>query len=416
MMFVVASPAPVAHPSRGDVLDLILLVALIGYAYAGYRRGLIAGALSLLGFVVAAFIGTLIAPPIARAILGSSASHAAAERWLALAIVAVLAVVGESLAAFAGFRIRMLLKLSPARWPDALGGALLDVVGVLLVAWLLSFALASAPYPTVTDQIRRSAILNGVNEVMPTTVTHVFSGLNRLLQRHDLPNLANPFAGLPVPPAALPPPDAGVVPPALKASGAEVVKITGVASSCSRQLEGSGFIYATDHVMTNAHVVAGVRHPQVALPSPGGRVLAATVVLYDPNRDIAILDVPGLGRSPLHFAGPVATGASAVVAGYPENGPLTAVAARVAGDQEVTGPNIYADRQVTREVYTIRARVLPGNSGGPLLSPDGAVDGVVFAASTDQRDVGYALTANEVASDANRGATLTAAVSTQGCD
>ncbi len=102
--------------------------------------------------------------------------------------------------------------------------------------------------------------------------------------------------------------------------------------------------------------------------------------------------------------------------GRPENGPLTAVAARVAGEQEVTGPNIYADRQVTRDVYTLRARVRPGNSGGPLLSPDGAVDGVVFAASTDQRDVGYALTAREVAGDASRGATLTAAVSTDGCD
>lgn len=416
MTDILATPAPVHQPARGDVLDLILLAILAWYAFAGYRRGLMAGALSLAGFVLGAYVGTLVGPPIARAVIGTSGSHAVWQRLVGLAVVGLLAIVGEALGAFAGMRIRTVLKFTPARWPDSIGGAILDVAGVLVVAWLLAYALASAPYSTVHDQIRRSAILNGVDQVMPASASDLFGGLNRLLQRHDLPGLGNPFSGLPVPPAALPPPDAGAVPPALKAAGPEVVKITGIARSCSRSLEGSGFVFATDHVMTNAHVVAGVRAPQVALPSPGGRVLPATVVLYDPNRDVAVLYVPGLGRPPLHFAGPVTTGASAVVAGYPENGPLTAVAARVAGDQEFTGPNIYADRQVTREVYTLRARVLPGNSGGPLLSPQGAVDGVVFAASTDQRDVGYALTAREVAPDANRGATLTAAVSTGGCD
>jgi S1-C subfamily serine protease len=118
----------------------------------------------------------------------------------------------------------------------------------------------------------------------------------------------------------------------------------------------------------------------------------------------------------LSFAGKVTTGASAVVAGYPENGPLTAVAARVAGDQQFTGPNIYANRQVTREVYTLRARVRPGNSGGPLLSPGGEVDGVVFAANSDNSSIGYALTAAEVSGDARSGATRTQQVSTRGCD
>jgi S1-C subfamily serine protease len=152
------------------------------------------------------------------------------------------------------------------------------------------------------------------------------------------------------------------------------------------------------------------------LPGPGGEVLPARVVLYDPNRDVAVLYVPGLARPPLAFNGPVPTGADAVVAGYPLDGPLTATPARIAGDQEVTGPNIYANRQVTREVYTLRARVREGNSGGPLLSPSGRVDGVVFAASVELPDVGYALTAREVASDARAGAMATRAVSTQGCD
>jgi S1-C subfamily serine protease len=411
-----AAPAPVAHPARGDLLDLILIALAIAYAYAGYRRGLLTGLLSFGGFLLGAYIGTLIAPGIARAIIGKSGPGALGQRVLALAIVALVAIALEAVGAFFGYRLRAILRLTPARWADAAGGAALDVIAFLLVAWVLAFALASAPLPTAAKQIRHSAILNAIDKVMPTSATQLFSSLNRLLQQHELPALGNPFAGLPVPPAALPPPDAGVVPAAIKKAGPEVLKITGIAPSCSRQVEGSGFVFATDHVMTNAHVVAGVRKPTVALPSPGGRVLAATVVLYDPNRDVAVLFVPGLGRAPLGFNGPVSTGASAVVAGYPENGPLTAVPARVAGDQRVSGPNIYADRQVTRDVYTLRARVRPGNSGGPLLSPDGAVDGVVFASSTDQSNVGYALTAAEVSGDARAGATATRPVSTQGCD
>jgi S1-C subfamily serine protease len=139
-------------------------------------------------------------------------------------------------------------------------------------------------------------------------------------------------------------------------------------------------------------------------------------VLYDPNRDVAVLDVPGLRAAALRFAGPAGRGDSAVVLGYPEDGPFTAGAARVRDTQQATGPNIYQDRQVTRQIYAIEAQVRPGNSGGPLITPGGRVDGVVFAASTDDPSTGYALTAREVAADARRGAAAAAVVSTQGCD
>jgi S1-C subfamily serine protease len=410
---VVASPAPVAHPGRGDALDIVLVLLALGYAFAGFRRGLVVGLLSFAGFVVGAYVGTVVGPTLAARI---SAHAGSGQRVLALVLVGVFAVAGQTIGSLVGGRLRRVIALTPVRWADAAGGAAIDVIGFLLVAWLLAFALASAPYPSVTKQIRNSAILNAINGVMPNSAPHLFASLDRLLQQHELPALGNPFSGLPVPPAVLPPPDTGVVPPALRAAGPAIVKIRGSAPSCSRQVEGSGFIFATDHVLTNAHVVAGVHDPSVALPMPNARVLAARVVLYDPNRDVAVLDVPGLGRTPLHFGGRADTGSSAVVAGYPEDGPLTAVAARVAGDQDVTGPNIYANRQVTRDVYTLRARVRPGNSGGPLLSPDGLVLGVVFAAAVDQPDVGYALTASEVSSDARAGATASRVVSTHGCD
>jgi S1-C subfamily serine protease len=417
---MIAARAPITNPPKGDLLDLILIALVILYAIRGYRRGLLVGGLSFVGFLVGLGVGALIGPPIARAVFGGgqdvNAGHALAQRVLALVIAFTVAVAGEYLGLLGGILLRGKVGRTRLRPIDAVGGAVLGGVGLLVVAWLLGTALAAAPLPKVSRQIRHSVVLAIVDRVMPSIFHPLFADLQRLLQQHGLPPLFNPFGGIPVPAPFVAPPNAGVVPPALRAAGPEVVKITGIAPSCERGLEGSGFIFAPQHVMTNAHVVAGVRDPSVALPGPGAEVLPARVVLYDPNRDVAVLYVPGLARHPLAFNGPVPTGADAVVAGYPLDGPLTATPARIAGDQEVTGPNIYANRQVTREVYTLRAKVREGNSGGPLLSPSGRVDGVVFAASVELTDVGYALTAREVASDARAGATATRAVSTQGCD
>jgi S1-C subfamily serine protease len=200
---------------------------------------------------------------------------------------------------------------------------------------------------------------------------------------------------------------------AVRAARADIVKVRGIAPSCRRQLEGSGFVFAHERVMTNAHVLAGVRSPTV---EANGRTYDAFVVLYDSKRDIAVLDVPGLGNKPLVFAGVANAGDSAVVAGYPQDGPFTAGAARVRSREQLRGPDIYQSSTVTRGIYSLRAKIRNGNSGGPLLAPDGRVYGVVFATSVDDPDTGYALTAGEVAVDARSGATATQPVSTRGCD
>jgi S1-C subfamily serine protease len=194
-----------------------------------------------------------------------------------------------------------------------------------------------------------------------------------------------------------------------------VVKVQGTAPSCDRSIEGSGFVYATNHVLTNAHVVAGVQpRPQVTTPDVVS--YQAQVVLYDPQIDIAVLYVPGLNLAPLHFATQQGVGSDAVVAGYPLNHPFTAVPARIGAVQEAEGPDIYQTGTVDRQIYEINAIVQPGNSGGPLIAPDGAVYGVVFAAAVGVANTGFALTAAEVQGDATAGATETLPVSTQGCD
>ena len=183
-----------------------------------------------------------------------------------------------------------------------------------------------------------------------------------------------------------------------------MVKVQGVAPSCQRAIEGSGFVISADHILTNAHVVAGVTQQQTVTTTAGTRLLA-TVVFYDPQVDVAVLYVPGLNLAPLQFPGQANPGDDAVVAGYPLNAQtLQTARARIGGIQNAQGPNIYQTSTVTRQIYEIRAVVESGNSGGPLLSPEGTVDGVVFAAAVGVSDTGFALTAAEVNADARAGA------------
>jgi S1-C subfamily serine protease len=182
-------------------------------------------------------------------------------------------------------------------------------------------------------------------------------------------------------------------------------------------VQGTGFVYAPQHVLTNAHVVAGVTNPTVSY-AHDTHTYGARVVTYDPDLDVAVLYVPDLDPAAprLRFApGALGSGDDAVVIGFPEGGPFDVEPARVRGKETVRGPNIYQDRRVTREIYAIRSQVRPGNSGGPLLTPAGGVEGVVFAASYDDRQTGYALTNATVLPEARAAAERSTPVSTGGC-
>ncbi len=171
---------------------------------------------------------------------------------------------------------------------------------------------------------------------------------------------------------------------------ASVVRILGNAPSCSRTQEGSGFVVAPHRVLTNAHVVAGVRWPTVQADGREPR-LPARVVLFDPTIDVAILDVPDLAARPLPLstaAQPAGTGAEA--AGYPQNGPLTLAPAVVKSTIAAATPARGTLGQSTQQIYQLAAIIKPGNSGGPLITPTGKVIGVVFARSPQNPTVGYA--------------------------
>jgi S1-C subfamily serine protease len=391
-----------------DTLDIVLIVVCLGFALSGYRQGFLVGFLSFAGFLGGGALGAKYANSLhARLHVGMDPA------LFGLLVVVVGALVGQLIASLLGASVRREMTWRPLRTADSLAGGLISVVSVLLVAWLLGTALANASSAGVSRQVRNSSVLHGVDVLMPSDARTWFGSFRRLLDQDGLPEVFGGIGPNSIQPVA-PPNQKLARSHAVRLAEPDVVKITGIADSCSRQLEGSGFVFAPDRVMTNAHVLAGVTSPTVH--TSDGRTLSARVVLYDPERDVAVLSVPGLGGTPLQFADPISRGQSAIVVGYPEDGPFLAVAARVRSVQNARGPDIYQNRQVTRQIYSLFAVVRPGNSGGPLLTPSGRVAGVVFAAAVDNARTGYALTAHEVAPDAAAGASATQAVSTQGCD
>lgn len=393
-----------------DVLDIVLLVFVVVFAVSGYRQGFIIGLLSFVGFLGGGVLGTFIAPGIAAKVVNGSSQQA----LLAIVIVFLIASLGQFLASSLGAAVRSRVTWGAAAHLDAVGGAIVSMCSVLLIAWLIGTAVANAPFPAVARQVQGSAVLTQMDRIMPDTARTWFSAFQKFVAQGPFPQVFGGLGGERFVQVA--PPDKKVLKTAgLRRARGSVVKILGEAPGCDRTIEGTGFVYAPNRVMTNAHVVAGVRGGPEVYTLDGG-ASRARVVLYNPQRDIAVLDVPGLSQRPLKFDGGASTGDNAVVAGYPRNKGFKAVPARVRGSQEARGPNIYGDRQVVREIYSLRAKVEPGNSGGPLLAPSGKVYGVVFAAATDDPDTGYALTADEVAPDARAGRNAVRTVSTGRCD
>jgi len=394
----------------GDLLDLILIVLAAAFAVAGYRQGFIVGVLSCIGFLAGAAVGAIFSPSIATFLVHESSQQA----LVAIILVFITAMVGQLLASLIGMAVRSHVTWRPVAVVDALGGAAVSVLSVLLIAWFIGSAMVNAPFPAVARQVRSSEVLRGVNDFMPTVAFGMFSDFRRLLDKSPYTQV---FGALGINGSAnVSPPDKAVIHwPGARRDRNSIVKIVGEArTTCNRSLEGSGFVISPQHVLTNAHVVAGMTSgPNVGYGIGNG--LPARVVLFDWNTDVAILYVPGLHAPPLRFAGTAARGTGAVIAGYPENGDFRALPARVGSQWSATGPNIYQTGSVTRAIYAVRAMVEPGNSGGPLLAKNGKVYGVIFAASTTARNTGFALTADAVRADVRVGAHATASVSTRGC-
>ena len=388
-----------------NLLDWALVALVAAYALSGYWQGFITGAFSTLGLVLGGLFGIWVAPQL----LGD----AAPSIWVslgALFVVLVCASFGQAVLQYVGTRVRDAIRWQPMRALDAVGGAALSVVAVLLVVWTLGVAISGSRIPGISPLVRSSRVLGTVNGAMPAQAYTALHAFDDVVGSSFFPRYLEPFAPerivhvAPAPASVLRDPD-------IVRAERSVYKIRGE-NVCGNGVEGSGFLYSPDRVMTNAHVVAGVRHPEVRV---GNGEVPATVVYYNPDVDVAVLEVHGLAASYLHFELHGHSGQVGAALGYPQDGPFDAEPARIRSEQRLRSPNIYGSGAVTREVYSIRGLIRPGNSGGPLVSSSGRVLGVVFAASVTDANTGYALTADQVAKSAAAGIASGHAVGTGGC-
>lgn len=385
-------------------LDVILIVILLAYAISGYVQGFVVNLIATVGLLVGGLLAVALVP---KFLSGNTATLSSS--LLALGLVVGAGAIGQGIGTYVGSDLRNGLKWRPLRWVDAVGGSVLSMIAVLCAGWALGYSVSGTTIPYLSTASRDSAILDRVDAVMPARATSVLRSFNEVLDTNLFPRYIDPFESEDI--KQVGPPDAATLASegVRKASGS-VVKILGEAK-CNRGIEGSGFAYAEGRIMTNAHVVAGVSAPTVVVD---GQRRNATVVLFDPKLDVAVLAVePGLPTLDFDTSGEA--GQKAAILGFPENGPFDARAARIRNEMRLRSPDIYDKGQVVRETFSVRGLVRSGNSGGPLVSEEGKVLGLIFAASITDSSTGYALTATQVADDARAGIAATSEVSTGGC-
>jgi S1-C subfamily serine protease len=304
-------------------------------------------------------------------------------------------VIGEIAGVVLGRAVRGAIRNAGVRGIDSIIGVVLQLGVVLVAAWILMLIVVASDQPNLVAAVRGSKVFEQVDAVAPNWLRTVPQRLGALARTSGIGigDVWKPFGETPI--ASVDAPDASLATDPIVATVApSVVKIRGVAQGCQKVLEGTGFVVAPNRVMSNAHVVAG---SDTVTVESSGQTYDATVISYDPNEDISILEVPDLPAPPLAFADKSApAGTDALVLGYPGGGDFAATPARVRETIELKGPDIYHSTTVDREVYTIRGTVRQGNSGGPLINRAGAVLGVVFGAAVDDNDTGFVLTANEV--------------------
>jgi S1-C subfamily serine protease len=369
-----------------NFLDWCLVILALAYAVSGYWQGFITGAFATAGLVLGGLAGIWLAPVL----LGD----AAPSLWVslgALFVVLVMASLGQASLQFFGSRLRARITWQPIRAVDAVGGAVLSVVAVLLVAWMLGVAISGSRIPGISPQVRQSKVLIAVNDVMPLQAQHALRSFDQVVGSSFFPRYLEPFAPERI--VNVPKADKKVLrDPDVRRAGDSVFKIRSN-NRCGSGVEGTGFQYAPGKLMTNAHVVAGVTEPMVMV---GDKSVTGKVVYYDPDVDVAVIDVPGLDGPSISFDLSAKERQQGAALGFPQDGPFDAQPVRIRSDQRLRSPDIYGNGTVTRHVFSMRGLIRPGNSGGPVVSTAGRVLGVVFAASVSDRDTGYALTADQV--------------------
>lgn len=387
-----------------DALDIVLILVIVLALVAGAVRGFVASLGTLIGLVaggaavywLAPIVSGLVPWPVWRAVL-------------VVAMSIVLLLGGAAIGSALGRLIRRGVDRTPLRVVDRFLGAAASLVIAALATSLVGASLRDTGIPTVSTAAGSSRVLSVINGLTPDPVEATLARLRSDVLGVGLPSFGNLLAPQVQPDT----PQVTGDDPELAAAKASVARIAGTAYACGVGLTGSGFVVAPDRVVTNAHVVAGVDAPVVHLDNQPLR--EGRVVYFDPTDDLAVIAVDGLDAAPLLITSTLPVGAAAVVQGYPYGGPLEQTPAQVLSVGTVSVPDITDSGSAARSIYSLAAEVKPGDSGGPLLTGDGEVAGIVFARAETDEQRGYAMTMDELGPVVELAPTQDTAVSTGDC-
>ena len=284
-----------------------------------------------------------------------------------------------------GRKIRGAVRIKPLRAVDRLVGGAVNLVVSALVMSMLAFSISALGVPFVSQQLAESRVIRYIDGLTPVPVKATLAQLRSTVIGDGIPTLIEGLGQG----QQVPVPNASTDTPALNRAAGSVLKIAGTAFQCGQNQTGTGFVGLPGRVVTNAHVVAGVSQPVVEVPDGGA--MPGRVVYFDARRDLAVLAVDGLPSEPLAAESGPSHGSAAAFAGYPHGGPFKSKPATVQDIASVLVPDIYGENPAPEDIYRLAGDVQPGNSGGPLLTMDGQVAGVIFAKATSDAEMGFAI-------------------------
>lgn len=398
--------------TAGLLLDLALVALIVIEAVHGWRRGLVATALGLIGLIAGA-AGALWLIPQLVAYVPSLQGDSLGRSVLVVVGVLLGALIGQSLLGSLAYRLMANRRNGALGRLDSFAGTIANALISAVILGLISMSIYPVAPPSWRAAMNESRAVGTLTDSVPPQVVDAAHEFTTALYEAGFPKVFGDPGQEPALPAEAPNSEVTRTQAVQQAAGS-VVRIQSSMSSCGRAAEGSGWVVQSQRVVTNAHVVAGSDAVSVQIRGRG-RAYPASVVAFDPDLDLAILDVPGLPAPALRRAGELRTGAEGVVAGYPLGGPYRTDAARVRGVVDATGSDIYERRSVHREIYSLYTTVNPGDSGGPFLTPEGSVAGTVFAKSLSSASTGFALTDRATAAMLDRAAEYRRPVPTQAC-
>ena len=388
-------------------IDLIILVSIGLALWSGLARGALLQVFSWGGFFAGLLLGSIIAPPIVDAI---NPDDVTTKAFLGLGVFLGIAFLFEALVAALGLAVRKRITRIGARKVDQILGGIIGIFFALIGAWFLGSTLKRGPSPTLARAVKDSTILRAIDEVFPRPPA-ILAEIGRFLDQSGFPDV---FAQLnpSLAPGVEPPPASLATKKEILAAAEGTYKIESI--GCGGVVDGSGFPLDSRHVITAAHVVAGTSNHRVIDPQGGS--IRGVVVFINTDIDIAVIQ---LSSSPDHVlkmtTDPAKRREDGAAIGYPGGGKRTISPARVRAMTEAVGRDIYNRKLVSREVYVLSAHVIQGNSGGPFVDDDGVVRGMIFAASADDPNEAYALTADEIDRAYDAAKSRTRAVATGSC-